>query len=170
MTNQQMEVLEYYTVLLNKEENRNLSLKVIVLPDGNVEISIIKKEESKKNFKEGEIDKTIDLLLTKMGVPAGLKGHKHIKEAIKIYLNSEKPQNLKLSEDVFGVIAKNNSTTCSIVERCIRQTIENLWICGNNKDHDVVLEYLRLNRRRKPTTKVFLLSFSNYIKMDFPNS
>ena len=39
MTNQQMEVLEYYTVLLNKEENRNLSLKVIVLPDGNVEIS-----------------------------------------------------------------------------------------------------------------------------------
>ena len=130
MTNQQMEVLEYYTVLLNKEENRNLSLKVIVLPDGNVEISIIKKEESKKNFKEGEIDKTIDLLLTKMGVPAGLKGHKYIKEAIKIYLNSEKPQNLKLSEDVFGVIAKNNSTTCSIVERCIRQTIENLWICG----------------------------------------
>ena len=29
MTNQQMEVLEYYTVLLNKEENRNLSLKLL---------------------------------------------------------------------------------------------------------------------------------------------
>lgn len=63
----------------------------------------------------------VENVLLKMGIPAGIKGFKYITDAI---LAMEECNAKRMMKEIYPMIAKENETTVSKVERAIRHAFE----------------------------------------------
>lgn len=88
-------------------------------------------------------NKTIKALL-EMGMPADIKGFRYITEIMCLYDNDNKLVDEKLMS-VYETIAKQNDTTVSRVERCVRHAFSTVL---ENRDSESVKSYLDTPHRK----------------------
>lgn len=75
--------------------------------------------------------KKISICLKEIGMPANLKGYNYIKEAAEIlYFNTSE---VRISSEVYEVVALKYNTTGKAVERSIRHAIEIAFNRSNYK-------------------------------------
>ncbi len=73
-----------------------------------------------------------------IGVPAHLKGYYYLRDAIRIYAQSESPVELSITNDIYPTVAKLYNTRPPLVEHAMRNAIEIAWTRGNL---DTIHEY-----------------------------
>ena len=92
-------------------------------------------------------------ILTNLGIYSKTKGFFFLIDAIKIYATSDKI-GIKITEDIYPIIAARFKSTSANIERAIRYTITELH------KEDPTEEYLLLfgdpKKRRKPTNTEFI--------------
>lgn len=88
-------------------------------------------------------NKTIKALL-EMGMPADVKGFRYITEIMCIYNEDDKLVDGNLM-GVYEAIAKQNDTTVSGVERCVRHAFSTVL---ENRDAESVKKYLDTPHRK----------------------
>jgi len=103
-------------------------------------------------------------LLRHMGVPPHLKGYGYIKSAL--FSTVRDPSLLNATTTVlYPMIARQNNTEPSLVERMMRHTIETTW---NRGDIDALIElfgYSVSNERSRPTNTEFLARLTDDLLM-----
>lgn len=109
------------------------------------------------------IEPIIRELLTELGTPAHIKGHRYIITALRLIV--EDPDNIDaITKKLYPGIAAEQDTTKSRVERAVRHAIEVTWDRG---DLSVLARYfgntVSLNKG-KPTNAEFLAQLANTIR------
>lgn len=111
------------------------------------------------------IDKSIEDLLHRFGVSSSNKGYHYLKSAVIYYtLHSNNP--IKITGELYPVIAKMYNTTPNNIERCIRHAIETAFTRCNPEIIEFVFGYSISYEKAKPTNSEFIITLSQYISKD----
>ncbi len=128
---------------------------------------------------EHETEKTdgdvVDLLesqiaasIRAIGVPAHLKGYYYLRDAIRIYAQSESPVDLSITNDIYPTVAKIYNTRPPLVEHAMRNAIEIAWTRGNADAIREHFGYTMLDYKGKPSNLEFVATMAQraltYIK------
>lgn len=92
-------------------------------------------------------------ILTDLGIYSKTKGFFFLIDAIEIYALSDK-FGIKITEDIYPVIATRHKTTKENVERAIRYTLTELY--KENPTNEYLLLFGDPRTRRKPTNTEFI--------------
>ena len=118
---------------------------------------------------ENEIPKDTAELITsnvsRLGVPANVKGYPYLREAIKVVTNS--PERIYyITKDLYVDVAKKYNTTAEKVERNIRNAIEIAWSKGDKKAFEEVFETSMAVKKSRPTNSEFIAKIADRIRME----
>ncbi|MDO4572150.1 MAG: sporulation initiation factor Spo0A C-terminal domain-containing protein [Clostridia bacterium] len=91
-----------------------------------------------------------------IGIPAHLKGYYYLREAIRLYAESEAPQDLNVTVDIYPRVAQIFNTKSSLVEHAIRNAIEIAWMRGNIETLHDYFGYTVNDYRGKPSNLEFI--------------
>lgn len=118
------------------------------------------ESKTKNEFLGKKYDKLINDELCLLGVPMHVKGYQYLKRAIKMFI-VENGHNVRITQEIYPVLAKEYLTTASNVERAIRNAIE-ITITRGNVEY--IGKYFK-NRifNNKITNKEFILEISSSI-------
>lgn len=109
---------------------------------------------------DAEMETEIAVILSRMGVPASVKGYHFVRSAILMVIN--KPMYLNgITKSLYPDIAKNYQTSSSRVERAIRHAIETGW---KKNAIPIYFEVTGCVYDKKPTNGSFIASMAEYIK------
>lgn len=111
--------------------------------------------QGESKAEEKNIQVVISEFLTKIGMPAHLKGYKHAREAI-IYMISNGGDTVGITKDIYPGVAKKFDTTSSRIERSIRHAIEVTWDRGDIYLFDKCFGISIDPQRGKPTNLEFI--------------
>lgn len=101
-------------------------------------------------------------LIRDIGVPMSLKGYRCAVEAVTIYVNRN-DRDMKISSDLYGMVASAHGTTATRVERAIRHAIEVAWDFGDFDLQGEIFGGSVSSRKGKPTNKQFICGLAEYI-------
>ena len=112
-------------------------------------------EPAKETVEISDNDKVTEMLL-EMGVPTHVKGFKYIRDSVVLALSDEEALE-RVTKILYPVVAKQNKTTPSRVERAIRHTVE---LMANDPDKsreaNERLSFEFFKGYNKPTNSEFL--------------
>jgi len=120
--------------------------------------------EEKDNKEESEIDidyKTVEVL-SRLGMPANLKGYLYIKEAIKLCL-IDKNYYQHISLYLYPKLSEMYKIRKSNVEKSIRCAIELCWVRGDVDVQDEIFGYTVDKDLGRPTNSEFIAQLYNYL-------
>ena len=172
-----------------KDKNKNMKVIVLIeeleniqmrfLYDNNIDYILLKTSnknllidsiqkilniEEKDNKEESEIDidyKTVEVL-SRLGMPANLKGYLYIKEAIKLCL-IDKNYYQHISLYLYPKLSEMYKIRKSNVEKSIRCAIELCWIRGDVDVQDEIFGYTVDKDLGRPTNSEFIAQLYNYL-------
>ena len=125
-------------------------------------LAILDNIREDKNKKEEDTIQKVTSLLSKLGIPANLKGHKYIRYAIILSL-----EDITVLDSITGIlyptIAKEYGVTSSRVERAIRYAIEVSFNRGNIKLVHNIFGYTIDIEKGKLTNSEFLATLTDYL-------
>lgn len=107
-----------------------------------------------------DMDKVIKKSLYDLGFLSNLRGHRYIREAIKIILDNPKSA-CNMHKDVYEIIGKMHGCNKNAIERSIRYSIETAY--GRDKGGSFENFFGPLHRR--PTNSEFLTCFVEQMQM-----
>lgn len=109
--------------------------------------------------KEVDIEKEIQELVLKTGIPANIKGFVYVKEGIKMAYDNNNLAG-SITKVIYPDIASKFHTTSSRVERAIRHAIEVSWNKGDNEFLKNLFAGVLDTTKTKPTNGelIFLLA------------
>lgn len=134
-------------------------------------IEKVQKVEGKEEKPE-ELEKIIANYLHNIGVPAHIKGHQFLQDAIKMVVLDNSVINYvtkKLYPTIAEKYKKEDITleqASSRVERAIRHAIEVAWLRGNPEYLHEVFGYTIDANKGKPTNSEFIAMIADKIRME----
>lgn len=117
----------------------------------------IRMEENPFRNLEGEVS----VLLSRMGISAGIKGYHFIRKAVIMAAEDEEVL-VGITKGLYPDIAKMYKTSASKVERAIRHAIESAWKKNGPQVYFEVAGYLP---SEKPTNGHFIAALSEYFRL-----
>ena len=117
-------------------------------------ISISRKSNYEKNLvcesEEGEnndnlyyhIDNDLGIVFRYLNISSRKYGYRYWKDAIFLYISSEKMQ-VSICKDIYPVIAKKYNKSASSIERAMRLCFEDALYFSSKNDDDFIYKYLK---------------------------
>lgn len=102
-------------------------------------------------------------MLHNFGIPSHVDGYYYMSEAIKIVIKQEK---IKITKDVYPILAINFNKKECCIERSIRHAIEIGWLRANIKSINDTFGYSLNIDKDKPTNSEFIFTIANKIKLE----
>ena len=138
---------------------------IIILDDNENNKEIIKSlfDNKKINYaiKDNYIERKILDILTKLGMPSNIHGHRYLKEAIRLsMINSN--YYLHPFIELYPILSKKFNVKNYIIEKSIRDAITITWSRGNF-DYQNEFGYTIDRDKGKPTNSEFIAQISNYL-------
>ena len=126
---------------------------------GKVEVSQPQTEQGEDS--EKQLYKRVSSLLLRIGIPAHLKGHPYIKEAV-VLVYKDRDYIEAITKRLYPEIAKKFGTTPSRVERAVRHAFE---VAVDNGDPENFMEIFTMSPfRGKPTNSEAIAGMVEYLK------
>lgn len=100
-----------------------------------------------------------------IGVPAHIKGHQYLREAIMLVMKDNDILN-GITKQLYPTIAENFNTTPSRVERAIRHAIEVAWGRGKIDTLQSVFGYTINMGKGKPTNSEFIAMIADKLRLE----
>lgn len=126
-----------------------------------LEQRIIELYKGINELDNNDIEKIILAKLYELEIYSNLKGYKYMKEAIKMLI--EKPTVMNnIRDEVYSVIAREEKTTTSIVEKAIGNATSRAW--KYEKEKIVKLLKNGIYSKKKPPTKIILGGLAEEIR------
>ncbi|GGH86385.1 hypothetical protein JOD43_003507 [Pullulanibacillus pueri] len=114
-------------------------------------------------FLKERLDSEISKLLLEIGVPAHIKGHRYLSDAISIVCQDFSTLS-SITKGIYPQIAKKYNTTATRVERAIRHAIEIAWNRGDKESMTPILGTAVIQANVKPTNSEYLHLIADYIR------
>lgn len=122
--------------------------------------------ESMKNSDIIESQESISVRIAKLlnafGTPRNILGYGYLRTAIEIVYEHS---HIKLTKQLYPIIAKKYETTDSKVERAMRHAIERTWDCGNIELLNKYFGYSISKEKGKPTNGGFIYTIVNELQL-----
>lgn len=99
-----------------------------------------------------------------LGVRTKLKGYKYIKESIYIELLRDTKYDIKLDSTTVGIIANQNHTEKTNIERSIRYAIQDLKKNRDYKELNKILGYNIFSKKENPSNMEFIFCAAEKIR------
>ncbi|ENY8449625.1 sporulation transcription factor Spo0A [Clostridioides difficile] len=113
----------------------------------------------------GNIETEITNIIHEIGVPAHIKGHLYLREAIKMVIDNVELLGA-VTKELYPSIAKKFNTTPSRVERAIRHAIEVAWSRGKVDTINQLFGYTVHNTKGKPTNSEFIAMIADKLRLE----
>lgn len=107
----------------------------------------------------------ISAALQRVGVPVHLKGFPLLKEAIRLMLYLDRPTALRMTEDVYELLANDMDMNVSIVEHAMRHAIEAAWLRADARVLERMFGYTVSADRATPSNAAFLFQMREHIRL-----
>lgn len=105
--------------------------------------------------KEEITEKFVSEYITKLGIPAHIKGYRYVITAIMLAVNDFDIIN-SITKRLYPTVAKMHNTTSARVERAIRHAIEVAWERGDIEVLNNLFGYTINSNKGKPTNSEFI--------------
>ncbi|MDD3383238.1 MAG: sporulation initiation factor Spo0A C-terminal domain-containing protein [Bacilli bacterium] len=148
-----------------KPYDYNQILKLMEILTSNKSLKIIEKIQSKEQI---NIEKNVDILLSKLKVPLNLVGHRYLKSSILEVLQNEEML-FRITKLLYPTIASKHKTTSYRVERSIRSAIKITWQRNNCVNIHELFGIIPSFKKEIPSNSELISLISEKIKMDFKN-
>lgn len=125
------------------------------------------KLENMKTMEQLKEVPTVEDTIRQLGIPAHIKGHLYIIEAIKYCLKQMQEGKAfpQMTKEIYPKVAAEFNTTPPRVERAIRHGIELTWSrLGNEELIDLLFGSSIDPKKGKPTNSEFIASVVDYIR------
>ena len=116
------------------------------------------------------LDRRITERLMEIGVPAHLNGYYFLRDAIRMYARAETPLKLRITRDVYPVIAAFYSeeaedlTPCA-VENAMRTAIEFSWTHGSLAAIHKYFGYTVSEKHGRPSNAEFVMLMAEHVRI-----
>lgn len=111
------------------------------------------------------VKKAVTRLLHSLGMPAHIKGHQYLREAICLRIELGE-QASAVTKVLYPAVAKRCKTTSIRVERSIRHAIELTWLRGDIEVLQQFFSHTISIDKGKPTNNEFISMLSDHICLD----
>ena len=108
------------------------------------------------------LEADISVVLSRMGVPASIKGYHYIRKAIMMAVENEESL-IGITKGLYPDIAKHYKTSASKVERAIRHAIESSW---KRNGKNIFIQCSGYHAESKPTNGQFIAAISEYFRLN----
>lgn len=132
---------------------------------------IVKKERSVKviernrSINDENLEKEITNIMHDIGVPAHIRGHQYLREAIMLSIHNQDLLGA-VTKSLYPTVAVTYNTTPSRVERAIRHAIEVAWSRGRLDTLQNVFGYTINVTKGKPTNSEFIAMIADKMKLE----
>lgn len=132
---------------------------------------IIKKEktvklvERERTVTDENLEKEITSIMHDIGVPAHIRGHQYLREAIMLSIHNQDLLGA-VTKTLYPSVAITYNTTPSRVERAIRHAIEVAWSRGRLDTLQNVFGYTINVTKGKPTNSEFIAMIADRMKLE----
>ena len=106
-----------------------------------------------------------DALLS-LGIPVHLRGYHYLRDAIRIYLAAKDPLKLRVTRDIYPIIAKEHGDKESVVENSIRFAIDYAWTYGDLDMQYKMFGHTTREHFGKPGNGEFIAMVAEHIRLD----
>ena len=103
-------------------------------------------------------------IIHECGVPAGIRGHEYIREAIAI-AGKDATAVYAMTKRIYPAVAEKYGTTPSCAERAIRHALEK-WLHGNLAAQEKYFGYSIKPEAGKPTNSTFIATIADVIRLE----
>ena len=141
---------------------------VFGFPDDCTADAVLERVEALSDVREQKRlfeNAVISAALQRIGVPVHLKGFSLLKEAIRLTLHMEQPVGLRMTEDVYALLASYSGTTGSVVEHAMRHAIETAWLRADARVLERMFGYTVSAERATPSNAAFLFQMREHIRI-----
>jgi len=107
----------------------------------------------------------ISRMLLSIGVPAHLRGYHYIRDAVRLYLTSDYPMKLRITRDIYPVLAKEHNDKPNVIENAIRFAIDFAWTYGDLDVIHSLFGYTTNERHGKPGNAEFIAMIAEHIRV-----
>ena len=111
------------------------------------------------------IRKETTRLLHEIGIPANLKGHNYIRDAVIMVLEDRKLIN-SVTKTIYPNIGRRYQTSACSVERAIRTALETAWTRGRTDIINDIFGFTVSINKGKPTNAEFIAMIADRLSMD----
>ncbi|MCD7918376.1 MAG: sporulation transcription factor Spo0A [Clostridiales bacterium] len=110
------------------------------------------------------LESQVTAIIHEIGVPAHIKGHQYLREAILITVQDMDVINA-VTKVLYPEVARRYGTTASRVERAIRHAIEVAWDRGDIETLQKYFGYTVSNAKGKPTNSEFIAMIADRLQL-----
>jgi two-component system response regulator (stage 0 sporulation protein A) len=110
------------------------------------------------------LDSDVSVIIHEIGIPAHIKGYRYLREGITLVVDRVDLLGC-VTKELYPMIARNNQTTPSRVERAIRHAIEVAWSRGNFEAINALFGHTVSRERGKPTNSEFIAMVADKLRM-----
>ncbi len=111
------------------------------------------------------IKKETTRLLHEIGVPANLKGHNYLRDAVMMVLEDRKLIN-SVTKTIYPSIGQRYETSACSVERAIRTALETAWTRGKTEILNNLFGFTVNINKGKPTNAEFIALIADKLSLD----
>ena len=113
------------------------------------------------------MDQCIARTVRFLGIPVHLKGYNYLRDAIKIFVLSENPMDIRITTDVYPAVAKLYGTDPLPVEHAMRSAIETAWTRGNIEAINEFFGYTVNDHKGKPSNLEFCAMIADHVRRQY---
>ena len=125
-------------------------------------VKIVKRE---RKITDENLEKEITNIMHDIGVPAHIRGHQYLREAIILSIHNQELL-ASVTKNLYPSVAETYHTTPSRVERAIRHAIEVAWSRGKLDTLQNVFGYTINVIKGKPTNSEFIAMIADRMKLE----
>jgi len=129
------------------------------------EKSTVKAVKRKKVITDENLEKEITNIMHDIGVPAHIRGHQYLREAIVMSIYNQEMLG-GVTKTLYPKVAQMYETTPSRVERAIRHAIEVAWGRGRLDTLQSVFGYTINVTKGKPTNSEFIAMIADKMRLE----
>lgn len=111
------------------------------------------------------LERRITKSILSIGIPAHQRGYYMLRDAIRIYAQSDNPSQLRITIDVYPRLAQVYECHSKLVEHAIRSSIEYAWIHGNLEVIHELFGYSVNDVRGKPGNAEFVMLMAEHVRI-----
>ena len=111
------------------------------------------------------LDAAISQAIRSIGIPAHLSGYYYLRDAIRIYARAEIPLKLRITAEVYPVIANFYGVTAMVVENAMRTAIEYAWTRGDLAAIHRYFGYTVNDKNGRPGNAEFVMLMAEHVRL-----
>ena len=111
------------------------------------------------------LERNITKALLSIGVPAHHRGYHMLRDAIRMYAQSDNPIDLRITLDVYPRLGEIHDCHAKVVEHAIRTSIEYAWVHGDLNAIHAYFGYTVDDTRGKPSNAEFIMRMAEHVRI-----